>query len=145
VIKGALIIFVMTLAAAVATHFLHPQAPLWYESDIPREPDEVTVADVQQRWHNDVLWIDARIDEEFKKARIPGAISINEQHRDDQLIEHLDVLQDNKKPIVIYCDGHACQASRKMRTYLLESTPFTRDVWVLKGGWPAWEKASVRP
>jgi rhodanese-related sulfurtransferase len=144
VIKGALILIAMTLVAAAATHFLHPQAPLWYESDIPREPDEVTVADVHQRWHNDVLWIDARIDEEFKKAHIPGAISINEQHRDDQLIEHLDVLQDNKKPVVIYCDGHACQASRKMRTYFLESTPFTRDVWVLKGGWPSWQKASVR-
>lgn len=129
----------MTLVAATATQYLHPQKPLWFEADIPREPDEVTLDDIDRRWQGDVFWVDARINEAYQKAHIPGAILINEQHRDDQIIEHLDKLQDNNKPIVIYCDGHACQASRKMRQYFLDSTPFNREVWVLKGGWPAWE------
>jgi prepilin-type processing-associated H-X9-DG protein len=53
------------------------------------------------------------------------------------MFEHFAVLQDNKKPIVLYCDGHACQASRKMAAYLRERLPGS-VIYVLRGGWEAW-------
>ena len=87
-----------------------------------------------------MLWIDARLRAPFQKAHVPGALLLNDQERDALLIEHIEKLQDNTKPVVIYCDGHACQASRKMRTYLME-TMAMQHVWVLHGGWPAWKKA----
>ena len=139
-IRNALFLLVLTAVAAVATHFLHPRAPMWYQQNDPLRDDEVTLADVGKRWHGDVLWIDARLRELYDKGHIPGALLLNEQELDALLTQHILTLQDNKKPVVIYCDGKACHASRKMREYLMEHLALN-DVWVLTGGWPAWQAA----
>ena len=139
-IRSALLLLVLTFLAAMATHAWHPKAPAWYLATEPLEDDEVDMKMVQERWQGNVLWIDARLREPFQKAHVPGALLLNDQERDALLIEHIEKLQDNAKPVVIYCDGHACQASRKMRAYLME-TMAMQNVWVLHGGWPAWEKA----
>ena len=137
-IRSAVLLLALTFLAAVATHVWHPQAPAWYLASEPLKDDEVDMKTIQERWQGDVLWIDARLREHFEKAHVPGALLLNDQERDALLIEHIEKLQDNAKPVVIYCDGHACQASRKMRTYLME-TMAMQNVWVLHGGWPAWE------
>ena len=139
-IRGAVIILLLTAVAAVGTNSLHPRPPLWHQGLEPLRDDEVTVAQVEQRWHGEVLWIDARIREQYEKGHIPGALLLNEQELDALLTQHIEVLQDNKKPVVIYCDGKACHASRKMREYLVEHMALP-DVWVLTGGWPAWQAA----
>jgi len=139
-IRSALLLLVLTFLAAMATHAWHPKAPAWYLATEPLEDDEVDMKMVQERWQGNVLWIDARLREPFQKAHVPGALLLNDQERDALLIEHIEKLQDNAKPVIIYCDGHACQASRKMRIYLME-TMAMQNVWVLHGGWPAWEKA----
>lgn len=139
-IKGTLIIVTLTLAAAVATHWFHPRTPAWFLVDEKLNDDEVSMAEIEKRWQGDVFWIDARIRQQFEQEHVPGAILINEQELDNLLLEHLDKLQDNKKPIVIYCDGLACHASHKMRKYLTENLAIL-NVWVLKGGWPAWKAA----
>lgn len=120
-IRSAIILLFLTAAAATGSHFL-------------------SVADVQSRWQGQVLWIDARLREHFEKAHVPGALLLNEQELDALMIQHIEKLQDNKKPVVVYCDGHACQASRKIRKYLME-TMALENVWVLHGGWPAWQAA----
>ncbi|MDB6075659.1 MAG: rhodanese [Verrucomicrobiaceae bacterium] len=139
-IRNAVIILLLTAVGAVATQYLHPRAPMWHQSLEPIRDDEVTPAEVQKRWHGDVLWIDARLGEIYDKEHIPGAILLNEEKLDALLTQHFEVLQENKKPIVIYCDGKACHASRKMREYLVEHLAMN-DVWVLTGGWPAWKAA----
>lgn len=136
-IRSALLLLALTFVAAVATHAWHPKAPAWYLTSEPLKDDEVDMKMIQERWQGEVLWIDARLREHFEKAHVPGALLLNDQERDALLTEHIDKLQDNAKPVVIYCDGHACQASRKMRTYLME-TMAMQNVWVLHGGWPAW-------
>lgn len=140
VIKGTLLIVVLTLVAATATHYFHPRAPAWYLVDETLNDDEVSVPEIEKRWQGDVLWIDARVREQFEKEHIPGAILLNDQERDNLLLENLDKLQENKKPIVVYCDGLACHASHKMRTFLTENVGIM-NVYVLKGGWPAWNAA----
>jgi 3-mercaptopyruvate sulfurtransferase SseA len=45
--------------------------------------------------------------------------------------------------VVIYCGGEKCEASRKIKERLVESLPM-ENVWVLKGGWPAWKAAEGR-
>jgi 3-mercaptopyruvate sulfurtransferase SseA len=55
----------------------------------------------------------------------------------------IDVLQKNTLPVVIYCGGEKCEASRKIKERLVESLPM-ENVWVLKGGWPAWKAAEGR-
>lgn len=139
-IRSAIILLFLTAAAATGSHFLHPRAPAWYQAQEKLAEDEVSVADVQSRWQGQVLWIDARLREHFEKAHVPGALLLNEQELDALMIQHIEKLQDNKKPVVVYCDGHACQASRKIRKYLME-TMALENVWVLHGGWPAWQAA----
>ena len=142
-IRNALILLLITAAAAVGTQFLHPRAPMWHQSLEPIHEDEVTPADVASRWHGEVLWIDARLRELYDKEHIPGALLLNEQELDALLTQHIEILQDNKKPVVVYCDGKACHASRKIRDYLVEHLAMN-DIWVLTGGWPAWKAAQPK-
>ena len=130
----------LAFIGAAGTHFFHPRAPAWRQVEEPVRDDEVTVEMVGQRWKNNVLWIDARPAEQFAKDHIPDAININEQERDQQLFDHITLLQDNMKPVVIYCDSSACQASRKLKDFLAERLPIG-DLYVLRGGWSAWKES----
>jgi rhodanese-related sulfurtransferase len=141
-LREALILLALTLAAAAGSHFFHPRAPAWHEVEEPLRDDEVALENISRNWKNDVLWIDARPRPQFEKAHIPGAINISEQELEDQLIEHVAVLQDNRKPVVVYCDSGACKASRKIRDYLAPRFP-AGEFFVLRGGWQAWEKAQA--
>lgn len=135
--EAAILLLVVALAAA-GTHFLHPRAPQWFAEDEPLAADEVTLELVQRIWKGDVVWIDARPREAYRTAHIPGALLLNEQEADALLFEHFEKLQSGTRPIVVYCDGHACQASRKMAAYLRERLPGA-DIRVLRGGWKAWQ------
>lgn len=139
-LREALILLALTLAAAAGTHFFHPRAPAWHEVEEPLRDDEVTLESLARNWGNDVLWIDARPRSRFGKAHVPGAINISEQELEAQLIDNIAVLQDNTKPVVIYCDSGACHASRKIRDHLAPRFP-AMDFFVLRGGWDVWEKA----
>ena len=111
----AFIIITLTLAAAWGTHQWHPRAPAWYLAQEPLLEDEVSPAAVKERWNNEVLWIDARLRTEYEAGHVPNAILLNEQEADNLLFDLFDKLQDNTKPIVIYCGSDTCQASRKMK------------------------------
>jgi rhodanese-related sulfurtransferase len=136
--REAALLLLATLAAAIGTHFLHPRAPQWFAKNEPLAADEVTPDLVQQKWRGEVLWIDARSRQAFTAGHIPGALLLNEQDAEALMFEHIDKLQGNTKPIVVYCDGHACQASRKIAAYLRERLP-GMQIYVLRGGWKAWE------
>jgi len=143
-LREALILLALTLAAAAGTHLFHPRAPAWHEVEEPLRDDEVSLENIARNWKNDVLWIDARQRAPFEKAHVPGAININEQELESQLIDNIAVLQDKRKRVVIYCDSGGCQASRKIREYLAQRLP-AEEFFVLRGGWQAWEKAHDGP
>lgn len=143
-LREASILLALTLAAAAGTHFLHPRAPAWHEVEDPLREDEVTLESIERIWKGGVLWIDARPRARFEKGHVPGAINLNEQELEGQLIDHISVLQDNRKPVVIYCDSGGCQASRKIREYLAPRLP-AEEFYVLRGGWQAWGKAHLAP
>ena len=139
-LRSAAALLGLTLFAAVLTDRFHPRAPAWYLASAPLREDEVNLEKIHTEWHDDVLWIDARPREQFDQAHIPGALLLNEYERDALIIEHMEVLQNPHKPVVVYCDGAACQASRKMREYLKENLAMP-EVWVLQGGWKTWQAA----
>lgn len=138
-IREALILILLSLAGAVGTHLLHPRAPAWHLSQEPLADDEVSMAVIAERWEGDVFWIDARISSEFAREHVPGALSLNEQNFDQVLFDQIQVFQDLKKPVVIYCDSGKCDASRKVREQLVLRLP-VENVFVLKGGWQAWRQ-----
>lgn len=136
----ALVLLLLSGVAAVGVHFWHPMAPAWYLVVAPPQEDEVTVERVKGEFGGKVLWLDARPEEQYVAGHIPEAKLLNEQGFNEQLFELIDVLQKNTLPVVIYCGGEKCEASRKIKERLVESLPM-ENVWVLKGGWPAWKKA----
>ncbi|WP_345737616.1 rhodanese-like domain-containing protein [Prosthecobacter algae] len=133
----ALMLLMLAVGAAGVTQALHPRAPALYVSDAPRAADEVNLKDIQERWQGKVLWIDARPAEVFEKGHIPGAMLLNEQGFMEQSLALLDVLQTTTLPVIIYCGGEKCEASREVKRRLLEVVPLD-ECYVLKGGWPAW-------
>jgi rhodanese-related sulfurtransferase len=136
----ALVLVLLSGVAAVGVHFWHPMAPAWYLVVAPPQEDEVTVERVKGEFGGKVLWLDARPEEQYVAGHIPEAKLLNEQGFNEQLFELIDLLQKNTLPVVIYCGGEKCEASRKIKERLVESLPM-ENVWVLKGGWPAWKKA----
>ena len=140
IVIEAFVILVLAVLGAVATHWLHPRAPAWYLTEAPLAEDEVSMKVIDERWKRDVLWIDARITEQFEVEHVPDAISLNEQNFDSMLFDHLEKLQDNTKPVIIYCGTEKCQSSRKIKDALIERLPL-ENVFVLKGGWQAWKQS----
>lgn len=139
-IRQAFVLIVLSLVGAAGTHFFHPRAPSWYLTEEPLHDDEVSMAVINQRWKGDVFWIDARIVAQFEQQHVPGAISLNEQNFDQALFDNIETLQELKKPVVIYCDSEKCDASRRVKEQLVQRMPL-EDVFVLKGGWQAWQRA----
>ena len=139
-IRQALILLLLAVAAAWGTHAWHPRAPALYLVQEPLRDDEVSMQAIQERWKGDVLWIDARIQEQFDAGHVPGALLLNEQKFDEQLFGHLDTLQANTKPVIIYCSAAKCEASRHVLERLKQTLP-VENVFVLKGGWQAWKAA----
>jgi len=136
----AVIITLLAAAVAAAAFQLHPRAPALHAIEEPLKADEVGLKEIQARWQGDVIWLDARPRDQFDAGHIPGARLLNEQEFETQLLEMLDTLQAATKPIIIYCGGQKCEASRHVREKLLTMVP-VENCFILKGGWPAWKAA----
>lgn len=127
----------LAAVGAWTTSVWHPRAPALRLVEEPLRDDEVSLSRVMDEWNGEVIWLDARPRSEYEKGHIPGAYLLNEEGFLDQLIDLLDVLQMAERPVIIYCNGARCEASRKIREQLMMQFPL-EDVWVLKGGWPMW-------
>jgi rhodanese-related sulfurtransferase len=139
-IRQATVLTLLAATAAWATYAWHPRAPALYLVQEPLRDDEVSMQVIQERWQGQVLWIDARIQEQYDAGHIPGALLLNEQHFEEQLFTYLDILQTNTKPIILYCGAARCDASRKILERLKQTLP-VENAFVLKGGWNAWKEA----
>lgn len=140
-IRQALVLLLLSAVAAWATHQWHPRAPALYLVQEPLRNDEVSMQTIQERWQGDVLWVDARPQDQFDAGHVPGALLLNEQQFDTQLFTYLDTLQTNKKPIVVYCSAAKCDVSRNVLERLKQMFSL-ENAFVLKGGWKAWQAAA---
>ena len=123
-------ILALALLPAIATGLWHPRRPA-------SQSDEVTLA-TASGWERDVLWVDARPDGDFARGHVPGAISLNEDRWEDLLPGLLDHWDPTRK-VVVYCSSLSCQASHDVARRLREEVQLP-NVFVLQGGWEAWEK-----
>ncbi len=103
----------------------------------PLLPDEVKVVDARA-WGDSVLWVDARPNEQFEQAHIPGAILLNEDHWQELLSPMLAVWSPDRRTIV-YCSRQSCAASHEVAKRLHEDAGL-KDVYVLHGGWESWQE-----
>ena len=136
-----LILLSLSATGPVLTWKLHPHAPALYLHEEPVGDGEVSIADAL-KWEAEygVIWLDARKAEKFEEQHIPGAILLNEYDFNRQLMDSFHLIANQDQRIVIYCGSHSCKASHKIAEEL--RSKMIPDVYVLKGGWDAWLKAT---
>jgi len=134
-VRQVLILAALALAPGVggAVYFRHKIS--WRSSILP---SELATVDQARAWGGNVIWVDARPDDEFASDHVPGAISLNEDRWNELLPEFLAAWSPGKK-IVVYCSSLSCNASREVARRLRKEAQLP-DVFVLEGGWEAWLK-----
>jgi len=134
-VRQVLILAALALAPGVggAVYFRHKIS--WRSSILP---SELATVDQARAWGGNVIWVDARPDDEFASDHVPGAISLNEDRWNELLPEFLAAWSPGKK-IVVYCSSLSCNASREVARRLRKDAQLP-DVFVLEGGWEAWLK-----
>jgi len=135
-----LLLCLTALVPAVAAALFHPKCPSWNE-DVPRE-GHVLLADALNLG-DQVLWLDARSQEEYEQGHIPDAMLLNEDDWDNLFFEVMAMWQPGRK-LVVYCDSKVCQASEHVAERLAEESDVAVDVQVLHGGWESWQAYQQR-
>ena len=134
-VRQVLILAALALAPGVggAVYFRHKIS--WRSAILP---SELATVDQARTWGANVIWVDARPDDEFASDHVPGAISLNEDRWNELLPEFLAAWSPGKK-VVVYCSSLSCNASREVARRLRKEAQLP-DVFVLEGGWEAWLK-----
>ena len=86
-----------------------------------------------------MLWIDARPEEQFAKAHVPGAMRLDEDEWNTLLPLVLAAWSPERK-VVVYCSRATCNASHAVAERLRHEVAL-KNVYVLQGGWEEWEKS----
>ena len=116
------------LAAAFLTH------PRWQQE--PAAQDEIALVDAIARTPP-VLWVDARSFAEYSRARIPGALPLNEDEW-SRLVPEVLNRWSPRQSVVVYCNSIGCDASSHVAKRLRDAG--LSPVYTLHGGWEAWAK-----
>ena len=134
-VRQVLILLALALVPGVgeAVYFRHRIS--WQSAVLP---SELVTVDQARTWGGNVIWVDARPDEEFASDHVPGALSLNEDRWNELLPQFLAVWSPGTK-VVVYCSSLSCNTSREVARRLRREAQLP-DVFVLEGGWEAWLK-----
>jgi rhodanese-related sulfurtransferase len=101
------------------------------------ETDAYAVSPTQALAMEDVLWVDGRPRAAFVEASMPGAVHLGTTE-DAYQAGLADLLPrwDPVRPVVVYCDGEGCKASRELAGRLRSELGVENILWV-EGGWTA--------
>lgn len=89
---------------------------------------------------SEVLFIDARDQEDYEYGHIRGAINLPYEEM-DLFWDEVSPKISRDRPLVLYCSGEECETSLMLarEMVLLGWT----DIYVFFGGWREWEKAKL--
>ena len=121
------------IGASFSLYLGHAQVP-WAEPEIAA--GEIQFADARAL---NVIWVDARSEEEFEAGHYSGAIHIDESDWDSGLVVLMDRWLETPRPIVVYCGSEDCGSSRRLADRLRQVLP-EGEIYSLKGGSEAWAK-----
>ena len=131
-LRQILLLLALAFVPAIGQALYFRNRISWH-SPVP-EAELVTVEKAKS-WGTGALWVDARPNQDFEKEHFSGALSLNEDHFDQQLPNVLAAWEPQKK-VVVYCSTKTCGASREIARRLREDAHLA-DVFVLEGGWEA--------
>jgi rhodanese-related sulfurtransferase len=125
--------------STVSSHVLAIPAPPpgdsrdFMRAMLAHHTDAWDVAEDLRNGVTEIIVIDARIEEAYQHAHIPGAINFPHRLMNAESVQHLD----KDKTYVTYCDGIGCNASTK-GAYKLATLGF--KVKELLGGLDFWQR-----
>ena len=104
------------------------------ETTILSAPEYINLESAKEMYDREIIFIDARDEEEFAEGHIKGAILA------PSTPELVQLTPDRSTPIVTYCGGGECDVSMELAVELMDSWDYER-IFVYKGGWPEWKRA----
>ena len=104
------------------------------ETTILSAPEYINLESAKEMYDREIIFIDARDEEEFAEGHIKGAILA------PSTPELVQLTPDRSTPIVTYCGGGDCDVSMELAVELMDSWDYER-IFVYKGGWPEWKAA----
>lgn len=125
---GAALLFASAHAA------LNPRARAVLLGSLP--PGEIA-ADDARALRGPTLWVDARPAAEFSRGHVPGAVNLPEAEWESRIADVLQHWEPGRR-VIVYCSESGCLASRHAAERLRREYQLD-DVWVLHGGWGAWQ------
>ena len=131
--QSVLLLALALLPAAGQALYLRDKVS--WQSPVPAS-EMVSIADARG-WGTNVIWIDARPEEEFAQEHIPGALLLNED-RWNELLPPMLAAWSPEKRVVVYCASESCGSSREVARRLRNDAQL-KNVFVLEGGWEAWK------
>jgi len=134
-VRQALLLSALAFVPAIGEAIYFRDKVSW-QSPIPAS--ELVTVDQARSWGDNVIWVDARADNEFERDHIPGAILLNED-RWNELLPHFLGQWSPERKIVVYCSAQSCNASREVAKRLRDEAQL-KNVFVLDGGWEEWLK-----
>ena len=134
-VRQALLLIALAFVPAIGEAIYFRNKVSW-QSPVPAS--ELVTVDQARSWGDNVIWVDARPDNEFERDHVPGAIPLNEDRWTDLLPQLLGQWSPEKK-VVVYCSAQSCNASREVAKRLRDEAQL-RNVFVLDGGWEEWLK-----
>ena len=126
----------LVLALALLPALVSGAFQLKWNKEEPLAPGEVRLATARM-WGDSVQWVDARSRAKYERTHIPGALLLNEDEWSKLVGPFLDAW-DADKTLVVYCDGGNCDTSQAVAERIRTELKIG-GVYVLKGGWAAWE------
>lgn len=108
--------------------------PPWQKPQL--EAGEIQLEDARVL---NVIWIDARSEENYNAGHIPGSVLLNDSNWDTGIQNLMDLWLTKMRPIVVYCSSTQCDLGKRIAARLREALP-EAEVYSLNGGWEAWEK-----
>jgi rhodanese-related sulfurtransferase len=127
-----LVLLLLALGLAAGLREWRPAGMGW--SGALPGPGEITWAQARELGRTrPILWADARPAAAFAIAHVPGAVNLNENQWEDGFGQ-LMLRWTPDKPVVVYCDDDACNASRAVAARLRDHAGLP-EVYVLLGGW----------
>jgi rhodanese-related sulfurtransferase len=96
----------------------------------------ITLAQAKKLYDAHVPFVDARHAEEYESGHVQDAFQLStEDFNGSEVLNYLD----RDSPLVVYCSGGACDASKNL-VKLLQQAGF-KQARIMEDGYPAWEKA----
>lgn len=139
--KTAAIVLVATGLGLLANAVSPKGIPLFGPLPLPEIEgiDWIGLEDARQAYEKGQgIFVDARSPEQYRAGHIPGAVSMDASSFEERLSSFLALVPQDT-PLVVYCDGAGCGASREVAELLKDAG--YRNIRLFSGGWEEWVRS----